>query len=290
MPLCSNLWLNYGLKGDKTLRRARLITTLSILLFLTNCAGLQRDHVQLDPLGCQKQTAPMPAAEQSQFSALTDTHTLTCALAGLRDNQDPAVRRTSLGSRLCLYLAERERNPEKREKLASEGVDFAEAAVAEGGGNDGEVHYYLAANLGLAVREHITVAVQNLGRLEDEMKQAVALSPDIDDGGPLRLLGALYLKAPAWPNGVGDSDKALELLKKAVVKHPGHPLNHLFYAQALWDEDEEANLAQVKAEFARGKKLLDEGNWGYSKQAWQKEFDEFQQELGDAGSISKAFE
>ncbi len=261
-----------------------------MLLLLTNCAGLQRDHVQFDRLSdCPQQTSAMLVAKQSQFSALSDSYTLTCTLAVLRANQDSMLRRTSLGSRLCLYLAERESNPEKREKLAVEGVDFAEAAVAQGGGNDGEVHYYLAANLGLAVREHITVAVQNLGRLEDEMKQAVALSPDIDDGGPLRLLGALYLKAPAWPNGVGDSDKALELLKQAVVKHPGHPLNHLFYAQALWDEDEEANLAQVKAEFARGKKLLAKGNWGYSKALWQKEFDAFQQELGDAGLISKGY-
>lgn len=275
----------------KILHRARFIATLSMLLLLMNCAGLQRDHVQFDRLsGCPQQTSAMLVAKQSQFSALSDTHTLTCALAVLRGSQDPAARRISLGSRLCLYLAERESNPDKREKLAAEGVDFAEAAVAEGGGSDGEVHYYLAANLGLAVREHITVAVQNLGRLEDEMKQAAALSPDIDDGGPLRLLGALYLKAPAWPNGVGDSDKALALLKKAVAKHPEHPLNHLFYAQALWDEDEEANLAQVKAEFALGKKLLAKGNWGYSKAPWQKEFDEFQQELGDAGLIPRVIE
>ena len=149
----------------------------------------------------------------------------------------------------------------------------------QGGNSDGAVHYYLAANLGLAVREHITLAVGNLGRLESEMKQALALSPDIDDGGPLRLLGALYLKAPAWPNGIGDRDKALELLEKAVKEHPRHPLNHLFYAQALWEEGDDASLTQVKAEFALGEKLLAEGNWGYSKEPWKKEFDAFQQEL-----------
>lgn len=197
----------------------------------------------------------------------------------LGDSQDPAVQRTSLGSRISLQLAERETNPEKREKLATQGVSFAEAAIAQGGNSDGAVHYYLAANLGLAVREHITLAVGNLGRLESEMKQALALSPDIDDGGPLRLLGALYLKAPAWPNGIGDRDKALELLEKAVKEHPRHPLNHLFYAQALWEEGDEASLTQVKAEFALGEKLLAEGNWGYSKDPWKKEFDAFQQEL-----------
>jgi hypothetical protein len=225
----------------------------------------------------------MLASKQSQLGPLSDTHTLACALTVLRDTQDRVVRRTSLGSRLCLRLAEREANQEKREKLAGEGVGFAEAALAQGGDGDGAVHYYLAANLGLAVREHITLAMENLDRLESEMKRALALSPDIDDGGPLRLLGMLYLKAPAWPNGIGDRDKALELLGKAVKEHPGHPLNHLFYAQALWDEGDEDSIIQYKREFALGEKLLSEGNWGYNKEPWKKEFDEFRQECGATG-------
>ena len=209
--------------------------------------------------GCPKQTAATLAAEQNQLGPLSDTHTLNCALTVLRDTQDPAVRRTALGSRLCLHLAERETNQEKREKLAAEGVDFAEAALAQGGSGDGAVHYYLAANLGLAVREHPTLAMGNLGRLENEMKQAVALSPDIDDGGPLRLLGALYLKAPAWPSGIGDRDKALELLEKAVKEHPEHPLNHLFYAQALWDEGDEATLSPDKSRIRAGGEAVGRG-------------------------------
>ena len=271
--------------GNKTLRKARLLPAVTLLAFLAGCADLQRDHVQFDQLSdCSKQTAATLIAKQSQLGPLSDTHTLDCALTILRDTQDPAVRRTSLVSRLCLQLAERETNQEKREKLASEGVSSAEAALAQGAGDDGAVHYYLATNLGLAMREHITLAMKNLGRLEAEMKRALALSPDIDDGGPLRILGMLYLKAPAWPNGIGDRDKALELLEKAVKEHPGHPLNHLFYAQVLWDAGDEAVLTQVKAEFELGEKLLNEGNWGYSKEPWKKEFDEFQQELGEADS------
>jgi tetratricopeptide (TPR) repeat protein len=254
-----------------------------MLTLLAGCTELQRDHVQFDGLSdCPQQTPSTLAAKQSQFSPLSDTQSLACALTVLRGSQDPLLRRSALGSRLCLHLAERETNQEKREELAVEGVGFAEDALAHGGDGDGAVHYYLAANLGLAMREHIILAMNNLNRLEKEMKQALALSPNLDDGGPLRLLGALYLKAPAWPNGVGDRDKALELLEKAVKEHPGHPLNHLFYAQALWDEDDETKLTQVKAEFTLGEKLLAEGNWGYSKAPWKKEFDDFQQEFTDA--------
>jgi tetratricopeptide (TPR) repeat protein len=263
----------------------RLLPGVSILAFLVGCAGFPRGPVQSDRLsGCPKQTAATVVAEQKQLGPLTDTPTLSCAVNVLSDTQDPAVRRTALGSRLYLNLAERETNQENREKLASEGVRFAESALAQGGSNDGAVHYYLAANLGLAVRDHPMLAIGSLGRLESEMKQAVALSPDIDDGGPMRILGALYLKAPAWPSGIGDRDKALELLEKAVKEYPAHPLNHLFYAQALCAEGDEATLSQARAEYALGEKLLAEGNWGFNKEPWKKEFDEFQQECGEAGS------
>ena len=267
------------------MHKLRLLTTVSILAFLAGCAGLQRGPVPSEQLaGCPKQTAAELAAGQNQLDPSSDTHTLSCALNVLRDTRDPTVRRTALGSRVCLHLAERETNQDKREKLAAEGVGFAETALAQGGKGDGAVHYYLAVNLGLTVREHPTQALGNLGRLESEMKQAVALSPDIDDGGPLRVLGSLYLKAPAWPSGIGDLDKALELLEKAVKEHPGHPLNHLFYAQALCAEGDEATLSQARAEYALGEKLLAEGSWGFNKEPWKKEFDAFQQECGETGS------
>lgn len=264
--------------GNNILRIMRLCAYVVILAFLAGCAGLQHTPIEAEQTDCPQQTAAAIVAQQSQLGPLTDSHTLACAIKTLRESEDPDIQRTALGSRLCLNLAEREPNQDKREKIAADGVNFAEIALEQGGLGDGAVHYYLAANLGLAVREHITQAMSSLGRLENEMKQAVALSPNIDDGGPLRLLGALYLKAPAWPQGIGDLDKALELLKKAVDQHPQHPLNHLFYAQALWEEGDEDSLSLAKAEFSLGKKLLAGGNWGYNKQPWIKEFAEFAQE------------
>jgi len=69
----------------------------------------------------------------------------------------------------------------------------------------------------------------------------------------------------------GNRDKALELLEKAAKEHPGHPLNHLFYSQALWDEGDEASFIQYKTKFAFGEKLLSEGNWGYNERVLEKE-------------------
>ena len=282
-----NLWSHYGLRGRNRVSVMRFFPGIVILTVLVGCSGVRREPIQVDLSACPKQTVAVLMVEQNRLGPSTDSRALFCAINNLRDARNISMRSSALASRLCLNLAERETNPDKREKYAADGVDFAETALAQGGESDGAVHYYLAANLGLAVREHITLAMESLGRLEAEMKQAVALSPGIDEGGPLRLLGALYLKAPAWPKGIGDLDKALEILKQAVDQYPKHPLNHLFYAQALWEDGEDVSQNQAKAEFALGEKLLAEGEWGYNKQPWEKEFSEFSQEYTEIDSSVK---
>jgi len=87
----------------------------------------------------------------------------------------------------------------------------------------------------------------------------------------------LYLKAPAWPNGIGDGDKALELLNKAVDKYPEHPLNHLFLAQALWEVDEKEQ--QAKQQWSLGLEQLNKGAWGYNRDIWNREFQSVAREM-----------
>jgi tetratricopeptide (TPR) repeat protein len=269
------------------LRNLRLLAAILLLAGLAGCAKLHRQVVPFEGLAeCPWQTAVGLAAKQNQLGPQSTTRTLECTLAFLRGTHDPALLRSSLGSRIALHLAERNPDPGQRETLAAEGVRFAEEALALGADRDAAVHYYLAANLGLAVRDHMTLAVQNLPRLESEIKRAVELNPGIDDGGPLRLLGMLYLKAPPWPTGVGDGDKALDLLRQAAEQYPNHPLNHLFYAQALWEVEEDGAADRVKAELVVGQEKLAQGDWGYSREPWAKEFAQFQKELED--SLSKA--
>ena len=116
----------------------------------------------------------------------------------------------------------------------------------------------------------------------DELQCAMSLarSSSQSQGGPLRLLGMLYLKAPPWPTGIGDGDKALALLKDAVSLYPDHPLNHLFYAEALYEVDEKTQDA--KNEIQKGQLLLTQGAWGFNREIWKKEFADVIQEVNKA--------
>ena len=228
-------------------------------------------------LGLQD-TCPHWSTEELQtrareFDQRTETSTLKCALGALRNASPSAIHRTETGARICYLLADRTTDQEKKERYAAEGVRWAEIALTERIEPIGAVHYYLAVNLGIAVRQHATLAVKNLKRLEEELLRAKELDPGEEQGGPLRVLGMLYLMAPPWPKGIGDGDKALELLKEAVQSYPGYPLNHAFYAQALWDLDEEDAIDQVKKHLQKSRELVEKGDWGGARERWIKEID-----------------
>jgi tetratricopeptide (TPR) repeat protein len=242
---------------------------------------LPKDLVQLDDLDtCPPMSIDELAARASGFDSRTATHDLRCALGTLRAASPAAVHRTSVGARICLLLAERTDEAERRERYAAEGVRWAEIALEEGAVTDGAVHYYLALNLGLAVREHAPLAAKNMKRIESELLEAKRLAPHLDHGGPLRTLGTLYLVAPAWPEGIGDGEKALALLKQAVNQFPQHPLNHIFYAQALWDLEQEDAKDQVQQILAHARRLLELGDWGEVKKMWMREYEQVAGEVG----------
>ena len=85
---------------------------------------------------------------------------------------------------------------------------------------------------------------------------------------PLRVLGMLYLRAPAWPKGIGDLDLALEHLEKAVKEFPAHPANCLFYAEALKEDD---RTKEAKKYLYLCVELINEGNWGEFGVCWKKD-------------------
>ncbi len=162
-----------------------------------------------------------------------------------------------LACRSCYWLMEYGEvpvcyNPEKNKLQAVECSEHCRAAVRRDPGNP-LYTYLLGATMGMELRHaFITTQMLNLSSLIDTLERSVELDAGVDEGGPLRLLGTLYLRAPPWPRGPGDAERALELLEQAVEEHPEHPLNHFFYAEALLD-DEEPEDAMEAIEEARAR-------------------------------------
>ena len=130
-------------------------------------------------------------------------------------------------------------------------------AASRGARDNPQYAYLLGAVMGMEIRRaFVHTQILNISSLIRVLERAIELDPGVDRGGPLRRLGAVYLRSPPWPRGPGDGEKALELLELAVEEYPEHPLNHFFYAEALLDDEEYEDAA---AELAEARARIDPG-------------------------------
>jgi tetratricopeptide (TPR) repeat protein len=245
---------------------ARCIVLLCLCPFVLSCAT-SRNRLYLQPdRECLRQR-PDPA----RLAALdhnSDRAELECALYHLREGG--GLEDTVQAARMCLLLAQLESDSGRRQQLATEGIGWAEQARRLAA-DDARGHYYYALNVGLAMRQRLSAAAKYIKELKAALEQAVRLDADLDEGGPLRVLGMLYLLAPAWPQGIGDEEKALELLKNAVERHPRHPLNHIFYARALLETDDEKGPRRARKHLRQAAELLTLPAWRGVCRDWSKE-------------------
>jgi len=70
---------------------------------------------------------------------------------------------------------------------------------------------------------------------EEDMKKALELDPTIENGGPNRALGKLYLELPFFLGG--STNQAIHHLKEAVLLGPDYSENHLGLAQAYYSKN-----------------------------------------------------
>lgn len=243
--------------------------------------SLPKDLAPLSSIrGCSAWDAEYVTRLGRTFDRTTPTRTLECSLSLLRNEWIKTIQKGLLGSRICYLLADSSLDPDRRRRLAAEGVRWAEIAIKLGAWLDGDLHYYFAVNLGLAVKDTPVVALRNLDRLEEELKAAVRYHPAVDEGGPERVLGMLYLQAPSWPKGIGDGDRAVQILAKVAWEYPEHPLNHIFLAQALWDVEGEEALEEIKSHLDEAARLLARQNWGYAHEQWGEAIAELTSDVG----------
>lgn len=260
-----------------------VVVLLLLSSTLASCAlSLRKELVNLDHLEtCPQWTLSQLVEQVALFGDTTDTFILHCALALLRNSDGTSIYQSAEGPKICFLLADRtETDQIRRERFASEGVRWAERFLKAGDKENGDVYYYLAVNLGIAVKEHPAIALKNLDRLVSSLEKAVELSPEVNSAGPYRVLGMVYLKAPPWPQGIGDGDKALELLQEAVQRYPDYPKNRIFYAQALWELEGEDKEEEVVEHLEEALQLLNQEKWKTVRGRWMKDWTCVAEEAG----------
>jgi tetratricopeptide (TPR) repeat protein len=200
----------------------------------------------------------MLASSSDLAQSLADTRALLARAA--------TDRNVALALARCTHLAADVQKDDARVvSLTQEGMTAL--AQASPSADDAEMAYLHALNLGLFVRAKGMMAVGRLSELVAQLKVA-GTTPALDEGGPLRVLGLLYVKAPGWPMGPGDLDAALDLLRQAARDFPNHPLNHLYLAYALVDAGERQQAAE---EIRRTENLCTPERFGEWAGHWRQE-------------------
>jgi tetratricopeptide (TPR) repeat protein len=102
---------------------------------------------------------------------------------------------------------------------------------------DSAISYYFRA-LCRGKQGEIQGIWSSLGIIEpfkEDMKKALELDPNIQNGGPNRALGKLYLELPFFLGG--SSSQAIDHLKESVRLGPDHAENHLGLAEAYYSKN-----------------------------------------------------
>jgi tetratricopeptide (TPR) repeat protein len=132
------------------------------------------------------------------------------------------------------FLAENDTRPVFRSEAARHGIVLARRA-RELKPDGVEGHYWYALNVGCLADVDRSYGLEAVGEMETALKRATELDERYDYGGPLRVLGILYLRTPLPPASIGSPRKGLRLLQHAVELFPDYPENYLYLAEALRD-------------------------------------------------------
>jgi tetratricopeptide (TPR) repeat protein len=274
----------------------KAISSLVVIFFLAGCAIHQElintpqakspvDESQQDWFGADIRLLPIYnnpkalveiAQELCTRSASFGQKVYALRLAEQANMED--IKNKDIGtvlSRIAFFVADSiDGDEDKVKKSAEIGVKAARSV----GLNDEnpKACFYFALNQGLIVQSKGLFALNKLPEIHNALKIAQK-AENLDFGGPLRVLGMMYLKAPAWPSGIGDLDKALELLQQAITKYPVHPQNFMFYAQALIeDDDKEKALQNLEIAY----KLAVPEIWGaYYSKKWRAQIDALRKKI-----------
>jgi tetratricopeptide (TPR) repeat protein len=135
-------------------------------------------------------------------------------------------------ARATAWLVEHASVAAERGSLVTVGVQAAQLC-ADRAPAAGSCDYALAIALGQQARERHATGHDGLAKMVAALRRAIASEPSLDGAGPHRVLALVYLRAPGWPAGPGDTEAGLAEAKEAVILAPDHPANQLALGEAF---------------------------------------------------------
>ena len=165
-------------------------------------------------------------------------------LFALVENDSECDRAYGLLSEINYWLGEYAEDAEDKIFFFDEGVQCGKEGI-EINENSLEANFWLAVNYGSYGQEKgIMQSLALVTPIKEAAEKAVKLDESYFYGGPWRVLGRLYHKAPGFPFSIGSTKKAVECLEKAVNLGPKFFLNRVFLAEAYLSNRDKAKARE----------------------------------------------
>ena len=248
-----------------------LASAALFLLSITACAPVAHPTIAPPSALPDDATSLLLIAEQSyQFTGPPEAIGRSLAAAEKLTRLEPDGERANfLAARAALWLEEFGGDSPDRRQLAETGYRHARAAIAKNG-LPAEYHFIAGALLGMQMELALVPNLSDLKTVHEHMSRAVELDVSFEQGAPLRALGMLLIRAPAWPSGVGDPETGLEHLERAARLFPAFPANFLYLAEGYLALDRPADAATA---LRKARDLLAKEDWGTPGEVWRKQAD-----------------
>ncbi len=128
-------------------------------------------------------------------------------------------------------------NGRESEDMFREGVDAGKIAVQLQPERP-EGHFWLGANYGGSAERSTLAGLANVEDIRREMEAVIKIDETFQGGSAYMVLGQLYLQAPKVLGG--DTDKAIEYLKRGLEIEPNNALTRVHLAEAYQEAGREA--------------------------------------------------
>lgn len=147
-------------------------------------------------------------------------------------------------SEINYWFGEYSTDADDKIEFFNEGVECGKTGV-EINGDSLESNFWLAVNSGSYGQEKgIMQSLALISPIKEAAEKALELDETYFYGGPFRVLGRLYHKAPGFPFSIGNAKKAIEYLEKAVEIGPKFFLNRIFLAEACLSNRDKAKARE----------------------------------------------